>query len=366
MISLSPSEDQQQLIDVMRRFAVNDLQPAAHESDEHERVAANLITTGWELGLVPTAIPEDFGGLGELSAVTGALALEELAYGDLSAALQIMTPALFAFPVILYGTAEQREQHLPAFMEATAPARTAAWLEPGVFFDPNHLKTTATITGETVTITGEKAYVPLGATAEHLLVYARNSESGETEAYMVATATPGVGIGAREKLMGVRALPTYRITFNDVQVGVANKLGGTVGCDAHVLLNRARVALAAMAVGVSRAAFEYARDYAKQRVQFGVPIAQKQAIAFMLAEMAIEVDSARLLVWEAAAKLDTLDGDTTREAYLASQYANKASMFVTDSAVQTLGGYGFIREYPVERLLRNVRGFGTFDGLAIL
>lgn len=365
MTSFTPTDEQQQLIDVIRRFAITDVQPEAHDADEHERVPGDLVTTGWEIGLVPTAIPEELGGLGEMSAVTNVLAAEELAYGDLATAVQIMSPALFAFPLILYGTAEQRQNYLPMFLEERLPHFSAALLEPGVFFDPHDLKTTARVEGDRVVINGEKAYVPLAANANTMLVYAKNSETGAVDVYIVETDADGVSIGTRERLMGVRALPMHRVTFSDVNIGIDCKLGGAVGSDTNALLNRMRVAQAAMAVGVARQAFEYAREYAKQRVQFGEPIAQKQAIAFMLAEMAIEVDSARLLAWEAAWTLDQ-GADATREAYLAREYADKAVMFVTDSAVQTLGGYGFIREYPVERLLRNARGFTTFDGLAII
>ena len=179
---------------------------------------------------------------------------------------------------------------------------------------------------------------------------------------------PGVTVGKREPLMGIRALPTYRVSFANAEIKAASRLGGAVSGFAYnfeMLLQRSQIALAAMAVGVADAAAEYARDYAKQRIQFGVPIAQKQAIAFMLAEMAIEVDAARLMVWEAAWKLDE-GQDASKAAYLAKQYADKAAMFVTDSAVQTLGGYGFIREYPAERWLRNARGFTTFHGLAMV
>ncbi|MBK8022281.1 MAG: acyl-CoA dehydrogenase family protein [Chloroflexi bacterium] len=365
MISFSPTEEQQQLIDVIRRYAVNDVQPVAHEADEHERVPGDVVRTGWEIGLVPTAVPEELGGLGEMSALTGVLAAEEFAYGDLATALQVLSPSLFAYPVILFGTPEQKQHYLPQFLEERPAHFTAALVEPGAFFDPQAMKTTARIEGNQAVLNGEKAYVPLAAVASSILVYARDAESGRIDVYIVDSDTRGLEIGAREKLLGVRALPTHRIVLKDATVPLDCKLGGVPGPDAQVLLNRSWTALAALGVGVARYAFEYARDYAKQRVQFGVPIAQKQAIAFMLAEMAIEVDAARLMVWEAAWKLDRGE-DATREAYLARQYSDKAAMFVTDSAVQVLGGYGFIREYPVERLLRNVRGLATFDGLAII
>jgi len=174
-----------------------------------------------------------------------------------------------------------------------------------------------------------------------------------------------VQIGPREKLMGLRALPTYPVTLDGVKVGANCRLGGEAGCDFGRLLAHSQVALAALAVGVMRGAVEYAVNYAQERVQFGKPIGTKQAIAFMLAECAIEVDAARLMVWEVAWKLDQ-GQDASREAYLAKQYADKAVLMVADSAVQTLGGYGYIREYPVERWLRNARGFATFDGMAMV
>ncbi|MBE2266960.1 MAG: acyl-CoA dehydrogenase family protein [Anaerolinea sp.] len=365
MISFTPSEEQQQLLDTIRRFAVNDVQPVAHEADENERVPGSVVQTGWDLGLIPASIPEDLGGFGELSAVTNVLAYEELAYGDLSTALHVMTPALYAYPIVLYGTAEQREVYMPYFLEERPAHATAALIEPGLFFDPNDLKTTATPEGDKIRINGSKVYVPMAATADWFLVYAKNADTGKNEAYIVNAETKGVTVGKREALMGVRALPTHHITLHDVVVNASCQIGGTVGVNYEALLNRSRVAIAAMAVGVARAAYDYAREYAKQRVQFGAPIATKQAIAFMLAEMAIEVDSARLMTWEAAWKLDRGE-DATKEAYLAKEYASKAALTVADSAVQTLGGYGFIREYPVERYLRNARGFATFTGLAMV
>jgi acyl-CoA dehydrogenase len=251
---------------------------------------------------------------------------------------------------------------LPLFLEESFAPATAALLEPGIFFDPNELATTASADGDKVTINGTKAYVPLAADAQQILVYARNTTTGSTEAYVVPK--DAATIEKREALMGLRALPTYRVNFNNVSVPASARLGGVVGADFNTLLNRQRIGLASLAVGLARGAFEYARDYAKERVQFGEPIATKQAIAFMLAEMAIEIDSARLMTWEAAWHLDKGD-DATKEAYLANEYANKTALFVTDSAVQVLGGYGFIREYPAERWLRNGRGFPTFHGLAI-
>jgi alkylation response protein AidB-like acyl-CoA dehydrogenase len=161
----------------------------------------------------------------------------------------------------------------------------------------------------------------------------------------------------------LRALPTYELTLDTVRVPKANKLGGDAGCDLTKILNYSKVGLAAMAVGVAKASYEYAREYAKQRETFGAPIATRQAIAFMLAEMAMEIDGVRLLVWEAAWKLDK-GQDATRECYLAKMTADDMSLKVTDNGVQILGGHGYIRDHPVEMWLRNARGFVTMEGMA--
>ncbi|TVR22181.1 MAG: acyl-CoA dehydrogenase [Anaerolineaceae bacterium] len=365
MVSFTPTEDQQLLVDTIRRYADKNIRPAAHDVDEAEAPDMDVIQAGWQLGLIPSALPEELGGFGDMSAISGAMIAEELAFGDLSVAMHLLAPSLLAYPVTLFGTAAQRESLLPAFLEEEFTAATAAFLEPGMMFDPRAMQTTATPSGDGVKLNGVKACVPLADESRALLVYARNAESGDIEAYIVPDDTPGLLIQEREKLMGLRALPTFRVKFEDAQVPVSAKLGGAVGIDIQTILNRQNVALGALAVGVARAAFEYAREYAKERVQFGKAIAQNQSIAFMLAEMAIEVDATRLMVWESAWMLDQ-GQDATREAYLARQYADKMVLTVTDSGVQTLGGYGFIREYPAERWLRNGRGFPTFDGLAIL
>jgi acyl-CoA dehydrogenase len=217
-------------------------------------------------------------------------------------------------------------------------------------------------------LNGSKCLVPLGSDAADLLVYARiDGEGGDhgVGGFLLEQGAPGLTIVEREKNMGLKGLATHEIVLDQCRVPATNRLGGDAGCNVMRSWNQSRVGLAAAAVGVARAAFEYARDYAKERHAFGVAIAQKQAIAFMLAEMAIEIDAARLLCWEAAWKLDRGE-DATREAYLAKQYAANMVLMVTDHAVQILGGHGYIREHPVERWLRNGRGFAAFEGLVMV
>ncbi len=366
MISLTPTAEQQMLIDTVRRYSAQDVRPCAHDADESGAFPDNLVQTGWELGLLPGNLPESLGGFGEdHSAVTGVLAYEELAYGDLALALQVMTPALVAIPLALDGTGPQREELMPLFLDERPPRVTAALIEPRVTFDPARLQTVATPEDGQWVLDGRKACVPLAEGAEWLLVYAQNADTGRIDGFLVRGDSAGLSTGPREKLMGVRALPTYPVTLDHVRVDAAYRLGGEAGIDFARQRAYGQVALAALAVGVMRGALDYAIQYAKERVQFGKPIATKQAIAFLLAEGAMDVEAARLMVWEAAWKLDQ-GQDARREAYLAKQYADQAVLKVADSAVQTLGGYGYIREYPVERWLRNARGFAAFEGLAMV
>jgi alkylation response protein AidB-like acyl-CoA dehydrogenase len=325
-----------------------------------------VVAKGWELGLLPGLIPEQYGGYAEgPGAVTGALALEEMAWGDLPITLKMWTPALFALPVLLGGTEDQKKQYLPAFCDMDRPIASAALIEPTVTFDPWRPTTTATRCNGHYELSGEKTYVPLAADAERMIVYASDSETGKVDGYIVEKGAAGLEIGDRNLLMGVRALPTYSVRLSDVKVAKPNRVGGEDGTDYAAILNRGRIALGALAVGVARASFEYARDYAKERVQFGVPIASKQAIAFRLADVAIEIDALRLVVWEAAWQADQ-GHDITQAGAQLKYYTSKAAMMAADSGVQVLGGHGYIREHPVERWLRNARGFSTFDGLAII
>jgi alkylation response protein AidB-like acyl-CoA dehydrogenase len=359
MISFQPSDEQQLVRDSVAAFAAEQIRPAAREADESGEIPEGLVQQAWQLGLVQMAIPEAFGGHGEQrSAITSALVCEELGWGDLSIALHMLAPRLLTYPVIELGSDALRQQVLPAYSGDRFTAGTAALMEPRFNFDVNDLATTAVRRNGSFIVNGTKCYVPLAAEARHVLVYAR-AEQG-LSAFVVGRDTPGLSIGEREKNMGLKGLATYELQLEDCAVPAAAQLAGDFG----PLFNRGRVALAALAVGVARAAFEYARDYAKDRRAFGSAIAQKQAIAFMLAEMAIEIDATRLLAWEAAWKLDRGE-DATREACLAKSYAANMALKVTDNAVQVLGGHGYIRDHLVELFLRNGRGFAVFEGLAM-
>lgn len=367
MIGFDLSEEQKMIRETVAAFAADEIRPAARLADETGAIPAPLIHKGWELGLVRGAIPENWGGYGDArSAVTGTILAEELAFGDLAIALHMLTPRLLAFPLISSGTDEQRARYLTPLATDDFAAATAALMEPRFDFDPAALTTTARRDGAGFVLNGAKCYVPLAAEAGAILVWAATNPDGGfagVDGFIVPRAASGLTITGREQNMGIKGLATCELTLRDCRVGAEARLGGERGSNFTRLLSESRVAAAAMAVGVARAAYEYARAYAKERKAFGVPIATKQAIAFMLAEMAIEVDAARLLVWEAASRLDKGE-DGLKESYQARNYAAQAALTITDNAVQVLGGHGYIREHPVELWLRNARGFAVLEGLA--
>lgn len=364
MYSFEPTEEQKMLIDAIGRYAQNDLRPKAHDAEEEAQLPPALREKGWELGLLQASIPEAYGGFGERSAVTGVLAVEEMAYGDLAGAFAILAPGLYVIPILLAGSEAQKQEYIPPVIEAEWKPYTAALIEPAFDFDANALRTTARMDGDGYLLEGEKVYVPFANEAGAMIVYA--SLEGKTQGFIVPKGTPGVEVGERQGLMGVNSLPLFKVSIKELRLPGENRLGEAEGHDFAPILAASQLAIAAMGVGLSRAAFEYARDYAKDRDVFGVKVAQKQAIAFMLAEMATEIEAIRLLTWEAAWMLDTGKPEAYKHAYLAHSGATDMSMMVTDRAVQILGGHGYIREHPVELWMRNGRGIPAFTGLAMV
>lgn len=358
MIDFQPTDEQQLVIDTVRNFAQNEIRPLARECEEAGKLPEKTLAAAHELGLVANSLPEAAGGGGERSAVTGALIAEELAWGDLAIAIAILSPGLSALPIAEWGD-DAQQQALARFVGASFVPGSLAIVEPRFDSDPFRPATTARRDGDGYLLDGAKCFVPwLDGGAETLVVAA---ESGAPALFVVPREAAGLR-AERERNMGVSALPTAELTLSGVRVPASAKLAGA---DLRRLVAQGRVALAALAVGVARAAFEVARDYAKERQVFGVPVATKQAIAFKLADMAIEIDGARLLAWEAGWKLDRGE-DATREALLARRQAARVALDVADGAVQVLGGHGYIRDYLPELHLRNARGFASFEALALV
>jgi acyl-CoA dehydrogenase len=367
MFDLEPTEEQQLMVQTARELAKNEMDPKAHDADEAAKLPEGFLKRSWELGLACAAIPEQYDGAAmERSALTGALILEELGAGDLSMALAMLAPAGVAYPVLDFGTDAQKEKYLRACTGAEFPKLTAALIEPDYDFDPTSLRTSAKKSGAGYVLNGKKCLVANGSFADTFLVYAREGAEGfgGVAAFFVPKDADGLSISDKEKNLGVHALDSVELELKDVSVPPDARLGGEGPIDFERIMSYSRVALSALALGVARRAYDHSVQYALERKTWGQPIATRQSVAFSIADMRIELDAARLLVWEAAWHLDRGQA-ATKESYLAKLVIDEMVLKVTDEAVMVMGGHGFIRENPVERWLRNARGFTTFDGLAL-
>jgi alkylation response protein AidB-like acyl-CoA dehydrogenase len=361
VISFQMSDEQEVVREAMHAFAEHAMRPLAREADEASKLPEEFLARSWELGLLATQLPESVGGGGEpRSPVTNAIVLEELGWGDASLALAAVAPAAFAFAIADQGSEEQKRAYLPAFCGGAYHAASLALVEPGALFDPARPRTRAEPKGDGVfLLSGAKSCVPLADRASHFLVVARTE--GGRDAFLVPRDAQGLRISQPEKNLGLKALPTATLELERVEVPASARLGGAAGCDVQRIVDAARVALAAVQVGLSRAVLEYAVPYAKERHAFGQAIAQKQAIAFRLADMHIETEAQRWLVWKAASQLER-GLAATRAAHHARIYAAQQAMWIADQGVQVLGGHGFIREHPVEMWYRNARTLGVLEG----
>ena len=362
MVDFEPTEEQALIRETVHAFAENEVRPKAREADEKGELDAGVVAAAHELGLVAAALPEAHGGGGERSAVTGCLVAEELAWGDLAQALGILSPALLGLPAVDFGTPEQQQRLLPALLGPSFVPGSLAWVEPRYGFDALRLRTRAHRDGDAFVLDGSKCFVPWQHGLSRLWLVA--DLDGAPQAFLTEVDAPGL-VAERERNLGIQGLPTAELTLSGLRLPLDARLGGEAGADLRTLLVRGRVALCACAVGVARAAYEVSLAYAKERETFGAPIATRQAIAFMLADMATEIDGTRLLGWEAAWRLDA-GLDAMREATLAFDKAKRTALRVADGAVQIFGGHGYIRDYLPELLLRNARGFAAFEALALV
>lgn len=363
MISFELTEEQIAIRDMLSNYARDELAPQAREIDEAGTIPDSVLQAGWELGIIASAVPEAIGGGGERSALTNVLALEALGYGCASLTTAIMAPNLFCCAVIDYGTPEQQAALLPPFTQHEFYSATLALHESSFSFSPNTLNTIATKTGTQWCINGGKRMVPLAQTANYLLVISRCSEGSGTNslgAFIVPNDAAGLAVRAESGQMGLKPVPMSIVEFDNVKLPLDAQLSG---CDIGRLLSSLRVGAAAVALGVARAATEYAIPYAKERVAFGEAIGKKQAIAFMLADMYSNCESLRWLIWKAANQLDQ-GADATKASVLAHNYAQRYALKTTDDALQVFGGHGFIRDFPLEMWLRNVRTLTVHDAIA--
>ncbi len=361
-MDFSLSRQQKMVKDEFARLVKEVVIPRAQENDRNGCIPDDALQKVWELGVSVSMIPEEFGGYGSpASAVESAIILEELAYGEMAFAMAATAPSLFLHPIAEMGTEKQKKKYLPLYCRDTFKSCTMAVNEPHYGFDAVALKTAAAKKNGAFVLNGDKCFVPLAAKSDHMLVAAELD--GKNALFIISNDNPGLVIDEKETNLGYYSLETHELKLNNCEIPAEDRLGEAGGCNFDRILQQCRVAMSAMATGLARAAFDHARDYAKNRHQFGEPIACRQSIAFMIAEMAYEVEAMRHLTWKAASRLDA-GRDARREAYLARLYAGEKAMRITDFGLQIYGGHGYIREYPMERFYRDARGVAILEGMA--
>lgn len=358
------SDEQLALQKMAREFAQREIVPLAHKMDEEEEFEPSLIKRLAEYGLQSLNTPVEYGGSG-LDAMGICIVLEELAKGCASVAVAAAATALAAYPLLLAGTDEQKKKFLPPIGEGGGLA-SFCLTEAEAGSDAASIASTAVRVGREYVLNGAKAFVSNGGMAEFYLVFAttdRSKGSKGISAFVVPKGTPGLQVGKKLKKMGIRAADTREIVLEDVRVPASHLVGreGQGFVLAMEALDLARPGVGAMSVGIAQAAFETALRYAKERRQFGKPIADFQTIQMMLADMAMKVEAARHLVYQAAFTLEQ-GLPFTKEAAMAKAFASDVAMEVTTQAVQVLGGYGFIRDYPVEKYMRDAKIMQIFEG----
>jgi acyl-CoA dehydrogenase len=360
------TDEQVALRALAHEFAEKEIRPRAAEYDERAQHAADVIAKAHEVGLMNLSVPVEYGGPG-CSIFDWALVIEELNWGCSGMGTALMGNGLGAGPLIVAGTEEQKHRWLPPLTEAPLLC-SFALTEPNAGSDVSGIETTAVRHGGEYVINGSKMFITNASHADWYVVFAatdRSSGHRGLSAFVVPRATEGVVVERHLDKLGQRSTDTAAVAFQDVKVPAENRLGeeGQGFKIAMQTLDGTRPGTAVAAVGVARAAFEYASEYSKTRIQFGQPIAINQGINFLIADMATKIEAARLLCWQAAWMLDTGYGrKATLYSSMAKRFAADICMEVTTDAVQVFGGYGYIKEYPVEKLMRDAKLYQIYEG----
>ncbi|MGB3622006.1 MAG: acyl-CoA dehydrogenase family protein [Ketobacter sp.] len=355
---LSLTEEQNMMRDSVRGFATDVLRPAAPKSNDDCALSQDLLTQANDLGLTYFAVPENLGGAAtERSPVTSMLIAEDLAYGDMGLAVSILSTIGVANALTQWGSASQQSKYLPAFLEENTLQAAIAVNEKRPLFDPNHLTTTATENSSGYLLNGDKTMVPLVETAELFLIAAMLN--GKPRLFVVESGSEGLSIEKKPN-MGVRAAAMGDIQLSQVAVSKDALLGSDDFCYTS-FINLARLAWCAVAVGTVQAVLDYVIPYCNERIAFGEPISHRQSVAFMIANIGIELNAMRLMVSRAVA-LAEHGKPFAREAYLARVLCAEKSMEIGTNGVQLLGGHGFTKEHPVELWYRDLRAIAVMDG----
>jgi acyl-CoA dehydrogenase len=364
VVDLTLTDEQKDLREMAHNFAEKEIRPVAWEYDRDATWPQDIVEKAWEVGLMNAELPEAYGGP-ELGLLSGCLIEEEMGWGCSGIGTSLMANGLASAPVVLGGTEEVKKRYLGMLAEEPKLA-SFCLTEPDAGSDVGGMKTRAVKKGDKWVITGSKCFITNGSHASWYTVYAKTDpDKGHRgiSAFVVPRDADGVTVDKKEDKLGQRASDTALISFDEVEVPAENLLGEeNHGFKlAMMTLDRTRPGVAALGVGIARAAFEFASEYAKERVQFGVPIAMHQAVAFMIADMATKIEAARLLVWQSAVLMDQGQRNTLAASH-AKRFAADSAMEITVDAVQVYGGYGFIKEYPVEKLMRDAKIMQLYEG----
>ncbi|WJW68194.1 acyl-CoA dehydrogenase family protein [Candidatus Chlorohelix allophototropha] len=366
-VDLDLSKDQIEIKAWAREFAEKEIRPVAAEYDETEKVPWDLINKAAKAGFFGYPYPEEYGGLGLTSILTKCVILEELAWGCAGVADIIGATHLAGTPMMKMGSPEQLKKWI-SIISNSDKANLAAYCltEPEAGSDVANMRTSMRRDGDEYVINGRKCFITNGGIAEVYFVFATHDRSLRHKgisAFIIPAGTPGLSAGKKEKKLGTRCAHTGDVIFEDVRVPIENRFSeeGKGFLGAMRALEEARVTMAATALGVAQAAFDYALAYSKERKTFGQPIAKHQAIAFMLADMATQIAAARALTWQAARVADS-GAPLNQIASMAKIMASDVAVKVTTDAVQIFGGYGYIRDYPVEKLMRDAKIKQIYEG----
>ena len=354
------TNEQREIREVCRDFAAREIRPIALEVDEADtEMPWDVWYKAAGLGLTSFMLPSEYGGAGLTDCLTGCIVQEELCYGCSGIGNLITSGGFFAEPILVLGSEEQKRRWIEPLAGDRPPLGALATTEPASGSDAASIQTVAERKGEGYVLRGQKTWISNGGLAEYYVVFATiapGTGARGVTAFVVERGDGGVTFGPPMKKMGQRAILNAEMFLEDVEVPADRRLGeeGEGFSGLMQTFDRSRITLGAAATGLSRAALEYAVEYAKTREQFGKPIGEHQAVAFRLADMATRVDAARLLVWRAARLVDA-GQEVAKEAAMAKLFASETAMWCTWAAVQTLGGWGYSREYPVEKWMRDAK-----------
>jgi alkylation response protein AidB-like acyl-CoA dehydrogenase len=364
LFDITPTDEQQMLRESFAQFAAERLRPAASDADSACAAPEDLLTQSSELGITALGVPEELGGVfDERSSLSAVLVAEAFAHGDMGLAFAALAPGAVSTALSLWGDGSQQSQYLPEFVGENAPAAALAMLEPRPLFDPKRLSTTARRANGGFVLDGVKALVPRAADAE-LFVVAAELEGSGPALFVVESATRGASTEP-DPAMGLRAAGTRRLVLENVELPESALLGEGSPKVYSECVQRARLAWCALAVGTSQAVLDYVIPYVNERVAFGEPVSNRQAVAFAVANIGIELEGMRLATYRAAGRADQAK-DFAREVALARMLCGEKGMAIGSDGVQLLGGHGFVKEHPVERWYRDLRAAGLMEGALLV